>query len=70
LELLLLADKVMCVISLDKEIKEKSRQFGLNISKISENSLRFILSKMKDYNSVLLEENRVSKENCAQEVEE
>lgn len=53
--------KASCVISLDPEIKEKSHQVGLNISKIAENSLRFILSRMDDYNAVLLEENDVSK---------
>ncbi|MGD0071609.1 MAG: hypothetical protein ABSB71_08635 [Candidatus Bathyarchaeia archaeon] len=53
-----MADKVMCVISLDKDIKEKSHEVGLNISKITENSLRFILSRMDDYTSVISQDKK------------
>jgi hypothetical protein len=58
-----LTSKVSCLISLDEDIKEKSHQLGLNISRVTENSLRFILSRMEDYTTVLTKESQLPQKN-------
>jgi hypothetical protein len=52
--------KVTCVISIDGTLKERSHQAGLNISKVSENALRFVLSRLEDYNAFLSDKQEFS----------
>lgn len=65
-----MSNKLVYSIYIDAEVREKARDYGLNISKITENTLRFLLQRMDDYTSVIEEKASIDSQKSAKEVQQ
>jgi len=63
-------NKLVYSIYISSEIREKARQNGLNISKITENTLRFLLQRMDDYTLVIGDRATIDAPKTSKEVQE
>lgn len=50
-----MGDKVNTIISIDRELKERARKIGLNITKVCENALRVAVHQMEPLEEILKE---------------
>ncbi len=65
-----MSNKLVYSIYLDAEVREQARQNGLNISKITETTLRFLLQRINGYPETIAENARIdSQKNPGKEVQ-
>jgi hypothetical protein len=65
-----MANRAVYSIFIDSEIRARAKQNGLNISRITENTLRFLLQRIDDYTSVIGERPSTDSQNFSKEVEQ
>jgi hypothetical protein len=44
--------KIVYSIYIDSKVREKARDYGVNVSKVSENALRLLLQRLEGYSPI------------------